>query len=55
MLRNEPLPKGTYPMFHDIFRCLSVSTPTKLSEEVLFLLIEPDVLFKDASVDVWQV
>ena len=52
MLLKEPLPKGTYPMFHDIFRCLSASTPTKFSVEVMFLLIEPDVFLRDASVDV---
>jgi len=41
--RNDPEPNGTYPMFQEILRCLSVNTPTvalDCFDVFLFRLIE---------------
>jgi hypothetical protein len=47
--RNEPLPNGTEPIFHEIFRCLSVSTPTVVEEDFFSLRLSMSEI--DALVD----
>jgi hypothetical protein len=40
--RSEPEPNGTDPIFHDILRCLSVSTPHGCVDGLEVWLIERD-------------